>query len=89
MTAANLVEQLSGREIQGLRLIALGYSNKGVAEQMGINRTTVYNMAGRIYQKLGISTGLGRVQDKIDVRVTAGNAYRRWIKEEGERLGII
>jgi len=45
---------LSPREMEVLRLLARGYSNAGIGEELGLAERTVKNHAGRIYRKLGV-----------------------------------
>jgi len=47
---------LSPREMEVLRLLARGYSNARIAEELGIRERTVKNHAGRIYRKLGVGS---------------------------------
>jgi LuxR family maltose regulon positive regulatory protein len=54
-----LVEPLSERELQVLRLIAAGLSNSAIGERLFITTGTVKVHASHIYSKLGVS---GRVQ---------------------------
>jgi LuxR family maltose regulon positive regulatory protein len=50
-----LVEPLSGRELEVLRLIAKGYSNREIAETLVITLNTVKKHTSNIYGKLGVS----------------------------------
>jgi len=47
-------EALSEREMQVLRLIAGGYSNRGIAEQLNLSVKTVETYRARIMEKLGL-----------------------------------
>lgn len=47
---------LSPREVEVLRLIAKGYTNKKTAEALGISTKTVGHHVQHIYDKLGVST---------------------------------
>jgi len=47
-------EALSEREMQVLRLIAQGYSNRGIAEQLNLSVKTVETYRARIMEKLGL-----------------------------------
>jgi DNA-binding NarL/FixJ family response regulator len=49
-------EWLSGRELQVLRLVARGESNKRVATRMGLSESTVKTYLGRIYRKINCGT---------------------------------
>lgn len=51
-------ETLSEREMQVLRLIAQGYSNRGIAEELALSVKTVETYRARIMEKLGLQ---GRV----------------------------
>jgi LuxR family maltose regulon positive regulatory protein len=52
--ALALIEPLSERELEVLRLIAGGLSNKEVAERLVIATSTVKSHANHIYGKLGV-----------------------------------
>ncbi len=54
-----LVEPLSGRELEVLRLLCLGYSNQQIAAELTVSVNTVKKHAGNIYGKLGVH---GRTQ---------------------------
>ncbi len=49
-------EQLSEREWQVLRLIALGYTNKQIADRLALSVKTVETYRARIARKLGLRT---------------------------------
>jgi DNA-binding NarL/FixJ family response regulator len=49
------VEELTDRELQILRLLAKGYSNPEIAQQLHLARGTVRNYVSGILQKLGVS----------------------------------
>jgi LuxR family maltose regulon positive regulatory protein len=49
-----LIQPLSKRELQVLRLIAAGYSNKKVADQLVIAIGTVKRHTANIFNKLGV-----------------------------------
>jgi two-component system response regulator NreC len=53
---------LSPREIEVLRLIALGYTSAEIAGRLHLSRRTVETHRARIYGKLGMSTRAGLVQ---------------------------
>jgi len=52
---------LTAREIEVLRLLARGYSNAQIADELGITERTVKNHAGRIYGKLGVGSRMEAV----------------------------
>jgi HD-GYP domain-containing protein (c-di-GMP phosphodiesterase class II)/DNA-binding CsgD family transcriptional regulator len=47
---------LSGREVEVLRLVARGLSNKQIAAQLGLSPKTVGHHVGHVYAKAGVST---------------------------------
>ncbi len=51
-----LVEPLSARELEVLRLIAEGYSNQAIAEKLIITVSAVKKHTGNIYGKLNVSS---------------------------------
>ncbi|MCA9902918.1 MAG: PhoH family protein, partial [Anaerolineae bacterium] len=55
----DMLVQLTGREQQILKLVALGLSNRDVAEELVVATETVRWYTKQIYSKLGVS---GRVQ---------------------------
>lgn len=52
--AAELPDNLSGRELEVLRLMAGGYSNREIADALGTAEGTVKNQASSILSKLGV-----------------------------------
>jgi DNA-binding CsgD family transcriptional regulator len=48
-----LASELSGREVEVLRLVADGQSNKEIGEQLGLSALTVKSHLARIARKLG------------------------------------
>ena len=57
--AAGLVEPLSPREMEVLRLIASGLSNKQITTELAVSLNTVKKHTSHIYDKLGVN---GRTQ---------------------------
>ena len=53
-TSDDLIEQLSHREQQVLRLIALGYTSQQVADRLGLSVKTVETYKSRLMTKLGL-----------------------------------
>ncbi|MBZ0299249.1 MAG: response regulator transcription factor, partial [Anaerolineae bacterium] len=51
-----LIEPLSERELEVMRLIAAGYSNQDIADQLVISVTTVKKHVNHIFGKLGIES---------------------------------
>jgi DNA-binding CsgD family transcriptional regulator len=47
---------LTGREVEVLRLVARGMSNKAIAARLGLSPKTVGHHVGHVYAKLGVST---------------------------------
>jgi two-component system, NarL family, response regulator NreC len=47
---------LSGREVEVLRLIALGHTSAEIADKLHLSRRTVETHRARIYRKLGLET---------------------------------
>ena len=58
--------ELSDREIEVLRLIALGHTNNEIAEQLYLSVRTVETHRARIHQKLGVSTRAELVRYALD-----------------------
>ena len=56
---------LTDRESEVLRLIALGYSNKEIAESMNLSVKTIETHKGNAMQKLGINSRIGIVRYAI------------------------
>jgi DNA-binding CsgD family transcriptional regulator len=59
---AGLVEPLSGRELEVLRLIEQGLSNSEIAEQLTLAPSTVKTHINNIYGKLGVQTRIQAVK---------------------------
>jgi LuxR family maltose regulon positive regulatory protein len=51
-----LVEPLTKRELEVLRLVCEGFSNQEIAEKLVITMSTVKKHTGNIYGKLGVSS---------------------------------
>ena len=49
-------DALSGREVEILRLIALGFTSREIADQLHLSRRTIESHRARIHQKLGLAT---------------------------------
>lgn len=58
--------ELSDREVEVLRLIALGHTNNEIAEQLYLSVRTVETHRARIQQKLGVSTRAELVRYALD-----------------------
>jgi HD-GYP domain-containing protein (c-di-GMP phosphodiesterase class II) len=63
---------LSPREVEVLRLIARGRSNKEAAAELGISAKTVGHHAGHIYDKLGVSTRAAAALKAVELGVMRG-----------------
>src|SRR5439155_8864314 len=50
---------LSEREVEVLRLLARGHSNRAMAEQLHLSRDTVKHHIQHIYDKIGLATRAG------------------------------
>ncbi|MEZ4735616.1 MAG: response regulator transcription factor [Caldilineaceae bacterium] len=59
-------EQLSGREIEVLTLVAQGHSNKEIAKQLHISTATVKTHLIHIYGKLGVSDRTAAVTTALE-----------------------
>jgi DNA-binding NarL/FixJ family response regulator len=59
-------EQLSGREIEVLTLVAQGHSNKDIAKQLHISAATVKTHLLHIYGKLGVSDRTAAVTTALE-----------------------
>lgn len=59
-------EQLSGREAEVLRLIALGYANKEIAAQLDLSVKTVETFKTRAMEKLGLRSRVDIVRHAVD-----------------------
>ena len=51
-----LIEALTGRELEVLRLIEQGLTNQQIAERMVVAASTVKTHINNIYAKLGVET---------------------------------
>jgi LuxR family maltose regulon positive regulatory protein len=52
--ATDMIEPLSDRELEVLRLVAAGFSNPEIARKLGISTSTVKRHVNNIYGKLGV-----------------------------------
>ncbi len=60
-----MVEDLSARELEVLRLLAQGLSNRAIGEALFISDRTVQAHLTNIYAKLGVTTRLDAVLTAI------------------------
>jgi two-component system response regulator NreC len=65
-------DTLSGRELEVLRLIALGHTNPEIGEHLGLSTRTVESHRAHIQRKLGRSTRAELVRYALDHRLLAG-----------------
>jgi DNA-binding NarL/FixJ family response regulator len=49
-----MVEALTRREVEILRLLAAGYSNREISEAFGVQEGTIKNHVSNILSKLGV-----------------------------------
>lgn len=56
---------LTGKQLEILRLIALGYTNERIAQERGVGRATVERWAKEIFEKLGIDTA-GELNPRVE-----------------------
>lgn len=68
-TAAGAPDDLSGREFQVLRLLALGKSTAGIGEALSIAPSTVRTFKARLREKLGLATDAALVRYALDRRL--------------------
>lgn len=61
------IEPLTGREVDVLRLVAQGYSNRAIAEQLVISIGTVKSHLKHIFAKLAVES---RTQAVVQARAT-------------------
>jgi LuxR family maltose regulon positive regulatory protein len=54
LPAAGLVDPLTGREVEILRLIAVGMRNQQIADHLFISLATVKRHIANAYRKLGV-----------------------------------
>lgn len=59
---ANMKEHLTKREQQVLELVAIGYSNKEVGEQLYISHLTVKTHLTRIFDRLQVNNRIQAVR---------------------------
>jgi DNA-binding NarL/FixJ family response regulator len=53
--ATNITSQLTDREVEVLRLIAKGFSNKDISDRLFLSEGTIRNHVSSILAKLGVS----------------------------------
>lgn len=58
----NLVSNLTARQVQILKLIALGYSSKAMADELSLSVKTIEAHRGQLMQRLGIREVAGLVR---------------------------
>jgi len=74
IVSAGVPDTLSRREVDVLRLLALGHTNAEIAEQLSLSVRTVETHRAHIQQKLRISSRAGLVGYAIERGlISAGN----------------
>jgi DNA-binding NarL/FixJ family response regulator len=73
----NPLQHLTERELEALRLMAVGLSNGAIARQMKVTTSTVEKHATALFRKLGLSPDLSTSTAEINVRVRAVLTYLR------------
>jgi len=58
-------EELSGRELEVLRLMAKGSANKEISAELSISQSTVKTHISSIFQKLGVNDRTGAVTEAL------------------------
>lgn len=66
----SILEQLTPRQSQILALVAQGYSNDAVAEELGLTRKTVENHLNVIYEALGVDSHDSSRQPRVQAVLT-------------------
>ena len=56
MTPDEALEKLSKRELEVVQAVVTGYTNREIAEQIGISQHTVKNYLFRMFKKFGVSS---------------------------------
>jgi LuxR family maltose regulon positive regulatory protein len=77
---AELAEPITARELEVLRLIAVGLSNKEIADELFISVSTVKRHITNLYGKLGVSTrteALQRARQLALLNRSAGASHQR------------
>ncbi|HTK44573.1 MAG TPA: LuxR C-terminal-related transcriptional regulator [Patescibacteria group bacterium] len=64
---APLYEELTEREIEVVRLLALGLQNDAIAERLFVSRNTVKTHLTHVYAKLGVQTRTEAVARSLDL----------------------
>jgi HD-GYP domain-containing protein (c-di-GMP phosphodiesterase class II) len=73
---------LSGREVEVLRLIARGFSNREMAQNLSISKATVGHHIQHIYDKLGLSTRAAATMAALQYGLVGDTAMDKLAFEE-------
>jgi DNA-binding NarL/FixJ family response regulator len=68
------MEQLSKREMEIVDCVALGLSNRKIAERLGLSQHTVKNYLFKVYDKLGVSSRVELLSMAINHGGRSGNS---------------
>jgi DNA-binding NarL/FixJ family response regulator len=60
---------LTGREVEVLRLVALGLSNSDIAAQLAVSPRTVHAHLRSIFDKLGVTTRTAAAHEAVRIGV--------------------
>lgn len=72
--AGMAADRLSPREIEVLRQLALGYTNKEIAHQLGLSEKSVETYRSRLNEKLGLTRRAELVRYALENGLIAGNS---------------
>lgn len=64
-----LIENLTKRELEVLRLLAQGRSNAGIAEALGLSIVTINSYLRSVYNKLGVSSRTQAMRRALDEHI--------------------
>jgi DNA-binding NarL/FixJ family response regulator len=70
--------RLSGRELEVLKLVALGLPNKSIGRRLGISERTVENHVRHVFDKLGVASRTEAAVQAMARRLLPGGAAEDW-----------
>jgi DNA-binding NarL/FixJ family response regulator len=85
--SADMVLSLTPREVDILRLLCVGYSDKAIARELNITPSTVSSHLHSVYQKFGVRQGRENVRGLLQCKAVAEGVVKLQVSQGDRRHG--